>query len=373
MAATYYSILTKAGLAKASNSLALGIPFAISAMALGDGNGQAVVPNADMTKLVKEVFRAPVNDLVPVPATPGLFLVELYVPLEVGGFTVREMGLYDDKGVLLAVCNTPPTPKLDASTGASSEQVFRFSILLTNTVNPVIMIDPSTVVATRQYVDRTVFQRLKTGVALPTTNIGPIWHDDYASIMTWQEFTANGAAYQGYASQLIGSLLLDTQPTPRQGYIKSGVQNLSRATYAALRAWAMHNGRMVAPGAWQAGTIQCADNADGTTFRVFDVRGEFMRAWDDGRGVDAGRANFSAQNGTIVGVDWSNDSSISAPLTTSIAYDLSGFSGDPAPTTSALQVQTITSALTIVKGNVDSGKAVVTRPRNTALLATIKF
>lgn len=219
----------------------------------------------------------------------------------------------------------------------------------------------------------TVFQRLKTGAALPTTNIGPIWHDDYASIMTWQEFTANGANYKGYASQLVGSLLLDTQPTPRQGYIKSGVQNLSRATYAALRAWAMHCGRMVAPGVWEAGSIQCADNADGATFRVFDVRGEFFRAWDDGRGVDTGRENFSAQKGTIVGVDWNNDNSISAPLTTSTAYDLSGFSGDTAPATSALQIQTITSALTIVKGNVDSGKAVVTRPRNTALLAVIKF
>lgn len=214
---------------------------------------------------------------------------------------------------------------------------------------------------------------LAAGTPLPAADIGPIWHDDYNDWMTWREFTANGANYTGYASRLIGSLLLDTQPTPRAGYIKSGVQNLSRTTYAALRAWAQHNGIMVAPGVWAAGTIQCADNADGITFRIYDVRGEFMRAWDDGRGVDAGRGIFSSQAGTIIGVDWSSDSSTTATLTTSTANDVSGFSGDPAPTTAALQTQTITTALTVVKGNVDSGKAVVARPRNTALLAAIKF
>jgi len=124
-----------------------------------------------------------------------------------------------------------------------------------------------------------------SGAALPTENIGPIWHADYASLMTWQIFNANGASYFGYASVLLGSLLLDTQPTPRTGYVKSGTANLDRAVYAPLRHWAIHHGRKVDVGAWEAGEILVADNADGTTFRVFDVRGEFFRAWDDGRGI----------------------------------------------------------------------------------------
>ena len=138
------------------------------------------------------------------------------------------------------------------------------------------------------------------GSPLPDVNMGPIWHDDYHSWMTWQVFNQNGASYTGYASTLIGSLLLDTQPIPREGYIKSGVQNLSRTAYAALRGWAIHHGMMVAPGAWQAGTIQVADNADGETFRLFDVRGQFLRALDDGRGVDPSRLFGSSQRGTIV-------------------------------------------------------------------------
>lgn len=135
-----------------------------------------------------------------------------------------------------------------------------------------------------------------SGTSLPSSNIGPIWHDDYNSIMTWQAFTANGAAYTGYASILIGSPLLDTQSTPRIGYVKNGTANLNRTTFSALRGWAMHNGIMVASGVWAAGTIAVCDNPDGTTFKIFDVRGEFPRFWDDGRGIDPARVFGTWQN-----------------------------------------------------------------------------
>jgi len=136
-----------------------------------------------------------------------------------------------------------------------------------------------------------------SGEALPTANVGPIWHDDYNSLMTWQSFTANGASYTGYASQFVGRVEMDTQPTARPGYVLCGSQSLalSRTQYAALRAWGLHNGRFVASGAWVAGTLLMADNPDGVTFRAFDVRGEFPRFWDDGRGVDAARVFGSWQ------------------------------------------------------------------------------
>ncbi|UTH76013.1 hypothetical protein [Chromobacterium sp. IIBBL 290-4] len=131
--------------------------------------------------------------------------------------------------------------------------------------------------------------RLTQDMPLPTQDIGPIWHDGYNSVMTWQIFNANGANYTGYASTLIGSLLLDTQPTARPGYIKCGPQKLlATGKYAALRAWAIHNGLMVVPGKWMAGSISFTDNDDNTFF-AYDVRGEFQRCWDDGRNVDVNR------------------------------------------------------------------------------------
>lgn len=150
---------------------------------------------------------------------------------------------------------------------------------------------------------KSVVKCMASGAALPTENIGPIWHPDYNSIMTWQVFNANGANYTGYASVLIGGFLLDTQPTPRTGYVKNGTPNLSRNTYAALRAWAQHNGIMVDAGVWAAGKIVVCDNPDGLTFKIYDVRGEGLRIWDDSRGVDSGRVFGSWQTGSPVSHD----------------------------------------------------------------------
>jgi len=305
MAATYYSILTKAGLAKASNSLALGIPFAISAIALGDGNGQAVLPNADMTKLVKEVFRAQVNDLKPVPATPGLFIAELYVPLEVGGFTVREMGLYDDKGGLLAVCNTPPTPKLDASSGASSEQIFRFSLLLTNAVNPVIMIDPSTVVATRSYVDEVALNAYPVGSPIPWPTAVP--------------------------------------PT---GYIAMTGQSFNAATYPKL---ALAYPALVLP----------------------DMRAEFIRGWDAGRGGDLNRSILTNQSDLTKA--HSHHISANAPTSHDEGWKLGAIRSDTYPAGRGIPATADTGSGSFVPspsghsiGAIGIVGGVETRPRNIA-------
>lgn len=194
-----------------------------------------------------------------------------------------------------------------------------------------------------------------TGAALPNANIGPIWHEDYNSIMTWQAFTANGAAYTGYASVLVGSLLADTQPTPRAGYVKSGVANLSRTAYAALRGWATHNGIMVAAGVWAAGMIATKDNADGTTFTLYDVRAEFPRFWDDGRGADSGRVFGSAQ-----------DDLIKAHMHVYVFGVGSPGSVEQGGTYFNTQSGSYTNSTNSFGG-------VETRPRNTALLASIKY
>ncbi|WP_439837234.1 phage tail protein [Aeromonas enteropelogenes] len=338
MSTIYSAILTNAGEAKMANALALGIPMKITQMAVGDGNGLPVTPDPAMTAIPGEQRRAPINTLFADPLNPAQLVAEQIIPENVGGWWIRCIGLYDDEGTLIAIANAPDTYKPLLTSGAGRTQVIRIVLIVSDTSAVELKIDPSVVLATRKYVDDVMkahkessdhpagtktrqgmlrlatdaeakarendssamtpkgvelaisARHLKSGAPLPTTDIGPIWHHDYGGWMIWQEFTANGADYRGYASQLIGSLLLDTQPTPRQGYIKSGVQNLSRVTYAALRAWAIHNGLMVAPGVWEAGTIQCADNPDGTTFRIYDVRGEFLRVWDDQRGVDSGRA-----------------------------------------------------------------------------------
>jgi hypothetical protein len=151
----------------------------------------------------------------------------------------------------------------------------------------------------RENADNARITFLGAGAALPTSDIGPIWHADYADIMTWQSFSANGANYTGYASVNIGQPRLEMMASPRAGYIKRNGASLSKTTYAALWNWAKHNGLVVALGSWVAGTGFFADNGDGT-FKLPDVRGEHPRYADDGRGVDSGRAVGSWQGGQVV-------------------------------------------------------------------------
>ncbi|CBJ43028.1 phage tail protein [Ralstonia solanacearum] len=214
--------------------------------------------------------------------------------------------------------------------------------------------------------------RFTAGQALPTTNIGPIWHDDYNSLMTWQAFTANGANYTGYASVLVGNLLTDTQPTPRAGYVRSGASNLSRTTYAALRAWAMHNGILVAAATWAAGTIAIKDNADGTTFTAYDVRGEFPRFWDDGRGVDNGRSFGTWQSGSPVVHD---DVGGTASFNITALGDGTNvpWANIADPWTGAFPLTMYdASAATFVDAN-NKGFISMSRPRNVAFLPAIKY
>lgn len=186
---------------------------------------------------------------------------------------------------------------------------------------------------------------------LPTEDIGPIWHAHYNSIMTWQVFDYPGGFNYGYASQYIGELRMETQPTPRTGYIASGSTH-PRATFPQLRNWAIHNGIMVEEGAWAAGTIAMYDNLDGVSFTVFDVRGEFPRFLDGGRGVDLARAFGSWQNMELQLHDHPYFAATSQ-------FPQSG-SNTPCFTSNQL-------------ANTGATGGAETRPRNTALLATIKF
>lgn len=194
---------------------------------------------------------------------------------------------------------------------------------------------------------------LASGAALPTSNIGPIWHADYASIMTWRAFTDLGAAYTGYASADIGDLVLLGTFSARAGTVKMNGASLSKTQYAALWNWAVASGLSLATGTWVAGTFRFGDNADGT-FRLPDLRGEFLRGADDSRGIDSGRTTGTWQDHQL------QDHDHNAAKTTTPGL---GF-GDGGATSIS---------------NTNSGPPTTgnhgaeTRPRNVAVLYAIKF
>lgn len=153
MSAIYFAIPTDAGQAKIANAIALGIPLKITHMAVGDGNGQPVTPNAAQTALIRENRRAPLNTLFQDPLNQAQLVAEQIIPEDVGNWWIREVGLFSEDGTLIAVANCPDTYKPLLSSGAGRTQVIRLVLIVSDTSAVELKIDPSVVLATRKYVD----------------------------------------------------------------------------------------------------------------------------------------------------------------------------------------------------------------------------
>ncbi len=122
-------------------------------MAVGDGNGKLPVPDAGQTKLVHEVWRHALNKVSVDNKNKNYIVAELVVPPEVGGFWMRELGLYDDAGTLIAVSNMAESYKPELAEGSGRAQTCRMVIILSNVASVELSIDASTVMATQDYVD----------------------------------------------------------------------------------------------------------------------------------------------------------------------------------------------------------------------------
>ena len=153
MTQKFYAIVTNLGAAKIANAAALGTKLNITQMAVGDGGGTLPTPNASQTKLVNEVRRAAINTLSIDPANASQVIAEQVIPETEGGFWIREMGLFDADGTLIAVCNTPETYKPALQEGSGRTQTVRMLIIVNSTDAITLKIDPSVVLATRKYVD----------------------------------------------------------------------------------------------------------------------------------------------------------------------------------------------------------------------------
>ncbi|MEE8847419.1 MAG: phage tail protein, partial [Rahnella inusitata] len=108
---TFKSVVTTLGQARIAAAIAAGTDINITQLAVGDGNGKATTPVASQTKLVKEVYRTPLNSLRLDPSHGNWVIAEAVLSASVGGFWMREMGLFSSDGALIAVCNMADTYK----------------------------------------------------------------------------------------------------------------------------------------------------------------------------------------------------------------------------------------------------------------------
>ncbi|WP_336354746.1 phage tail protein [Pseudomonas granadensis] len=295
----FFAILTDAGMAKQANADALGIPWLITQMGVGDANPNGLadppnpVPSTSQTKLLNEWRRKPLNQLKIDPVNPAVIIAEQIIPADEGGKWIREIGLYDADGDLVAVANCAPSFKPLLSQGSGRTQIVRMNFIVTSTGNIQLKIDPAIVLASRAYVDAAILEVLPKNKA--------------AGQYTRVKVNDRGVFVSGDNPEtLAGMGIKDTYTKPE---IEAMIAQASALPVGATVAFPLDK---VAPGFLELdgsvksvavypdlaaflGTAFNKGDEGAGNFRLPESRGEFLRGWDHGRGVDAGRVVGSTQ------------------------------------------------------------------------------
>lgn len=149
----YYSILTTVGTEKLAQAIITEIPVKLTTIAVGDGNGQFYSPTPDQVQLKRETWRGDINDLRSAEDAANHVLAEGVVPTDAGGWTIREVGIFDNDGDLIAISNYPDTIKPLATSGSGKQVYIQIHFNIDNIAALELIIDDSIVIASRKYVD----------------------------------------------------------------------------------------------------------------------------------------------------------------------------------------------------------------------------
>ncbi|EMC5493643.1 phage tail protein [Escherichia coli] len=368
MTVKYYAILTNQGAARLANATMLGSKLNLTQMAVGDANGVLPTPDPAQTKLINQKRIAPLNLLSVDPNNQSQIIAEQIIPENEGGFWIREIGLYDDEGVLIAVANCPETYKPQLQEGSGRTQTIRMILVVTNTEAITLKIDPSVVLATRKYVDDKVLElKLYVDDQMRNHIVAQDPHTQYAQkhnptftgepkaptpaagnnttrIATTEFVQAaitaliNGApATLDTLKEIAAAINNDPKFSTTINNALSGKQpldetltHLSGKDVAGLLAYlGLGEGSALPVGVpvpWPSATpptgwLKCNGAAFSAeeypelakaypTNKLPDLRGEFIRGWDDGRGVDAGRQLLSSQGDAIRNIEGFADGGI---------------------------------------------------------------
>ncbi|ENM7358859.1 phage tail protein [Escherichia coli] len=368
MTVKYYAILTNQGAARLANATMLGSKLNLTQMAVGDANGVLPTPDPAQTKLINQKRIAPLNLLSVDPNNQSQIIAEQIIPENEGGFWIREIGLYDDEGVLIAVANCPETYKPQLQEGSGRTQTIRMILVVTNTEAITLKIDPSVVLATRKYVDDKVLElklyvddQMRNHIAAqdphtqyaqkhnptftgepkaPTPAAGNNTTRIATTAFVQAAITAliNGAPDTlDTLKEIAAAINNDPKFSTTINNALSGKQpldetltHLSGKDVAGLLAYlGLGEGSALPVGVpvpWPSATpptgwLKCNGAAFSAeeypelakvypTNKLPDLRGEFIRGWDDGRGVDAGRQLLSSQGDAIRNIEGFADGGI---------------------------------------------------------------
>ncbi|ARC84545.1 phage tail-collar fiber family protein [Clostridium argentinense CDC 2741] len=153
MAEQFYSILTSIGKAKIANANALGNKLNLTTLVLGDGNGKYYNPTENQEAIVNEVWKGNISSITTDSKNPNWIVIETIIAGNVGGFFIREVGIFDDEGSLIAIGKYPETYKPVISDGSTKDLIIRMILEVSNSANVTLKIDPAIIMATKKDVE----------------------------------------------------------------------------------------------------------------------------------------------------------------------------------------------------------------------------
>lgn len=262
---TYLNILTSVGAAKLAAATANNTTVNLTSIAVGDGNGTVPTPVASQTILINEVFRANLNDLRIDANNDNWIVTEGYIPATDGNFWIREVGIFDEEGDLIAVGNYPETFKPVLADNVAKDLYIQVIIEVANADSVAIQIDPSVVLATREHVAREIAKidmSSKADISFVNSEIEKV-------------------------KAPIGSQSFEIIETPRINQLVQLGGEFLRADYPALWTFIQTQTNLLLTEAnWQTenttnGMCGKFSSGDGsTTFRLMNLDKAFLRAVD---------------------------------------------------------------------------------------------
>ncbi|WP_126713935.1 tail fiber protein [Escherichia coli] len=277
MSTKFRTVITTAGAAKLAAATAPGgRKVNITTMAVGDGGGKLPVPNAGQTGLIHEVWRHALNKISQDKRNSNYIIAELVIPPEVGGFWMRELGLYDDAGTLIAVANMAESYKPALAEGSGRSQTCRMVIIVSSVASVALTIDTTTVMATQDYVDDKIAEheqsRRHPDASLTAKGFTQLSN---ATNSTSETLAATPKAVKAAYDLANGKYTAQDATTARKGLVQlSSATNSTSETLAATpkavkAAYDLANGKYTAQDATTArkGLVQLssATNSDSET------------------------------------------------------------------------------------------------------------
>ncbi len=335
MSTKFRTVITTAGAAKLAAATAPGgRKVNITTMAVGDGGGKLPVPEAGQTGLIHEVWRHALNKISQDKRNSNYIIAELVIPPEVGGFWMRELGLYDDAGTLIAVANMAESYKPALAEGSGRSQTCRMVIIVSSVTSVALTIDTTTVMATQDYVDDKIAEheqsRRHPDASLTAKGFTQL---SSATNSTSETLAATPKAVKAAYDLANGKYTAQDATTARKGLVQlSSATNSTSETLAATpkavkAAYDLANGKYTAQDATTArkGLVQLssATNSDSETLAATPKAVKV--AYDLANGKYTAQDATTARKGLVQLSSATNSASetlAATPKAVKVAYDL---------------------------------------------------